>query len=142
MEHAWTLVTGVPSVHAAHGTEQALEWLDRAGKAARTCGAQRILEEAARVRSLLPTSRTATGAALATAQEASARAAVALLTEREREIAELAAGGKRTKEIAEQLFVSARTVEAHLGRVYRKLDIPSRAALSRALGGADHRPTV
>lgn len=142
VEHAWTLVTGVPSVHAAHGTEQALEWLDRAGKAARSCGAQRILEEAARVRSLLPTSRTATGAAVATAQEASARAAVALLTEREREIAELAAGGKRTKEIAEQLFVSARTVEAHLGRVYRKLDIPSRAALSRALGGADHRPTV
>ncbi|GAQ51882.1 spore germination protein GerE [Streptomyces acidiscabies] len=126
VEHAWTLVTGAPSAHAAHGTQQALEWLDTAGKAARTCGAQRILEEAAKARSLLPVSHATT----------------ALLTEREREIAELAAGGKRTKEIAEQLFVSTRTVEAHLGSVYRKLDIPSRAALPRALGTVIHRPAV
>jgi DNA-binding CsgD family transcriptional regulator len=142
VEHAWTLVTGAPSVHAAHGTGQALEWLDMAGKAARACGAQRIREEAARVRNLLPASCAANGAVVATTQEASARATMALLTEREREIAELAAGGKRTKEIAEQLFVSTRTVEAHLGRIYRKLDIPSRAALSRALGGVVPRPTV
>jgi DNA-binding CsgD family transcriptional regulator len=142
VEHAWTLVTGAPSVHAAHGTGQALEWLDMAGKAARACGAQRIREEAARVRNLLPASCAANGAVVATTQEASARATMALLTEREREIAELAAGGKRTKEIAEQLFVSTRTVEAHLGRIYRKLGIPSRAALSRALGGVVPRPTV
>ncbi|NUR00830.1 MAG: AAA family ATPase [Streptomyces sp.] len=142
VEHAWTLVTGAPSVHVAHGTQQALEWLDTAGQAARACGAQRIREEAARVRTLLPASSTATGAAVATVQEASARATMALLTEREREIAELAAGGKRTKEIAEQLFVSTRTVETHLGRIYRKLNIPSRAALPRALGTVVHRPTV
>ncbi|MEU9451896.1 LuxR C-terminal-related transcriptional regulator [Streptomyces sp. NPDC048277] len=142
VEHAWTLVTGAPSVHAAHGTGQALEWLDRAGKTARACGAQRIREEAARVRTLLPASCAPNGAVVATAQEANARATLALLTEREREIAELAAGGKRTKEIAEQLFVSTRTVEAHLGRIYRKLGIPSRAALPRALGGAVPRPTV
>ncbi|WP_316775671.1 helix-turn-helix transcriptional regulator [Streptomyces sasae] len=142
VEHAWTLVTGAPSVHAAHGTQQALEWLDMAGKAARACGAQRILEEAAKTRVLLPVSRAATGAVAATVQNESAPTTVDLLTEREREIAELAAEGKRTKEIAEQLFVSTRTVESHLGRVYRKLDIPSRASLPRALGRVVHRPTA
>ncbi|MEV6940426.1 LuxR C-terminal-related transcriptional regulator [Streptomyces sp. NPDC051172] len=142
VEHAWTLVTGAPSVHAAHGTQEALEWLDMAGQAARACGAQRIREEAARVRTLLPASFAANGAAVAAAHDASARATVVLLTEREREIAELAAGGKRTKEIAEQLFLSTRTVETHLGRIYRKLDISSRAALPHALGRVVHRPTV
>lgn len=142
VEHAWTLVTGAPSVHAAHGTQPAMEWLDMAGKAARACGAQRILEEAAKVRSLLPASCAATGTAVATTQDASTPATMVLLTEREREIAELAAGGKRTKEIAEQLFVSIRTVETHLGRIYRKLDISSRAALPRALGRVVHRPTA
>lgn len=142
VEHAWTLVTGAPSAHAAHGSRQALEWLDMAAKAAGDCGAQRLREEAARARTLLPASCAATGTAVATAQDASARATVALLTEREREIAELAAGGKRTKEIAEQLFVSTRTVETHLGRIYRKLDIPSRAALPRALDGVTHRPAL
>ncbi|MET7473567.1 LuxR C-terminal-related transcriptional regulator [Streptomyces sp. NPDC005648] len=142
VEHAWTLVTGAPSAQAAQGTQQALEWLDIAGRAARACGAQRVREEAARVRTLLPASRAATGTAAGAAEDAGARATTALLTEREREIAELAAGGKRTKEIAEQLFVSTRTVETHLGRIYRKLDIPSRAALPRALGRAARRPAV
>ncbi|MCH5670420.1 helix-turn-helix transcriptional regulator [Streptomyces gilvus] len=142
VEHAWTLVTGAPSIHAAQGTQQALKWLNMAGKAARACGSQRILEEAARVRTLLSASCASTGAAVTTAQEASARATMALLTEREREIAGLAAEGQRTKEIAEQLFLSTRTVEAHLSRIYRKLGIRSRAALPRALGGAGHLPTV
>jgi DNA-binding CsgD family transcriptional regulator len=56
-----------------------------------------------------------------------------LLTEREREIAELAAEGKRSREIADQLFLSPRTVEAHLARVYRKLEVSSRAALTAVL---------
>ncbi|MFJ9562313.1 AAA family ATPase [Streptomyces fuscichromogenes] len=143
VEHAWTLVAGAPSACAAHGTQQALEWLDTAGKAARACGAQRIREEAARVRILLPAPRAATGTTtVATAQDASTPVTVALLTEREREIAELAAEGRRTKEIAELLFVSTRTVETHLGRVYRKLDIPSRAALPQALGRVAHRPSA
>ncbi|MGA5431143.1 helix-turn-helix transcriptional regulator [Streptomyces koyangensis] len=55
------------------------------------------------------------------------------LTDREREIAQIAGRGCRTKEIAEQLFVSPRTVEVHLSRVYRKLNIPSRAVLVRLL---------
>jgi DNA-binding NarL/FixJ family response regulator len=52
------------------------------------------------------------------------------LTLREREVAQLAGGGWRSKEIAEQLRVSRRTVEAHLGRAYHKLGVTSRAELA------------
>ena len=58
------------------------------------------------------------------------REKLSLLTEREREIARLAAVGKRSKEIAEQLFLSPRTVDVHLARIYRKLEVSSRAALA------------
>jgi len=49
------------------------------------------------------------------------------LTERESEIARLVAAGKRSSEIAEQLFVSVRTVDNHLAAIYRKLVVKSRA---------------
>lgn len=54
------------------------------------------------------------------------------LTRREREVAGLAAGGASNGEIADTLFVSRRTVESHLQRVYRKLDLHSRAELAKA----------
>jgi non-specific serine/threonine protein kinase len=49
------------------------------------------------------------------------------LTERESEIARLVAAGKRSSEIAQQLFVSVRTVDNHLAAIYRKLGVKSRA---------------
>ena len=48
------------------------------------------------------------------------------LTEREREVALLAARGRTSPEIAEALFLSVRTVDTHLSRVYRKLMIEGR----------------
>ena len=51
------------------------------------------------------------------------------LTETERRIAELAATGLTNREIASEAFVSPRTVEDVLSRVYAKLDIQSRAEL-------------
>ena len=51
------------------------------------------------------------------------------LTRREREIAELAALGLSSRQIAERLVVSVRTVDNHLQRVYRKLGIARRAEL-------------
>ena len=61
------------------------------------------------------------------------------LTEVEQAVAGAAASGLRNREIAEQLFMSPKTVEAHLARVYRKLGIRSRAELGARLG---ERPEV
>ena len=51
------------------------------------------------------------------------------LTPTERQIARLASGGSTNREIAQAAFVSQKTVEANLARVYRKLGIHSRAEL-------------
>jgi DNA-binding CsgD family transcriptional regulator len=58
------------------------------------------------------------------------------LSETERQVAELAVKGRTNKEIAATLFMSLRTVEAHLTSVYRKLGIRSRSALAVQLIGA------
>jgi DNA-binding CsgD family transcriptional regulator len=58
------------------------------------------------------------------------------LTASERRVAELAADGATTREIAAQLTVSPKTVEAHLTRAYRKLGVRSRPELPEALAGA------
>jgi DNA-binding CsgD family transcriptional regulator len=52
------------------------------------------------------------------------------LTAREREIALLAAGGLRSRDIAERLVVSVRTVDNHLQRAYRKLGVSRREDLA------------
>ena len=59
----------------------------------------------------------------------------ARLTRREKEIADLAALGIPSREIAERLFLSVRTVESHLQRIYTKLGITKREHLADALGG-------
>jgi len=59
------------------------------------------------------------------------------LTPQEREIADLAASGLSNKQIAARLFLSHRTVGAHLYRIYPKLGISSRAALRDALDALD-----
>jgi DNA-binding CsgD family transcriptional regulator len=55
------------------------------------------------------------------------------LTPTEERIAGLAASGLTNRVIAEQIFVSPKTVESNLARVYRKLAIRSRAELGRAM---------
>jgi len=54
-----------------------------------------------------------------------------VLTERELEIAQLAAEGLHNHEIAEALFVSENTVRAHLRAIFQKLDIDRRAKLTK-----------
>lgn len=51
------------------------------------------------------------------------------VTDQERQVAELVARGRRNREVAAELHLSTRTVEAHLGRIYRKLGIASRSQL-------------
>jgi DNA-binding CsgD family transcriptional regulator len=56
-----------------------------------------------------------------------------VLTETERRVAELVASGASNQEAAAQLFLSVKTVEANLTRVYRKLSVRSRTELAAAV---------
>jgi DNA-binding CsgD family transcriptional regulator len=62
------------------------------------------------------------------------------LTPTERQIAELVAAGRSNKEVAAALFVTVKTVEANLSRVYSKLGLRSRAELARRL--AEREPAA
>jgi DNA-binding CsgD family transcriptional regulator len=55
------------------------------------------------------------------------------LTPQELQIARLVAEGRRNREVAATLFVSPKTVEFHLTRIYRKLEIHSRSELVRRI---------
>ena len=60
------------------------------------------------------------------------------LTPSEQRVAELVATGMTNKAVAAALFISPKTVESNLGRVYRKLGIRSRVELGRRLSADDH----
>ena len=62
------------------------------------------------------------------------------LTASERRVAELAADGRTNREIAQSLFVTARTVEGHLTNVFRKLDLDSRDQLRGAIAPVTAAP--
>ena len=55
------------------------------------------------------------------------------LTPSERRIATLGAEGRSNREIAQTLFITTKTVETHLGRIFRKLDITRRTQLADAI---------
>lgn len=61
------------------------------------------------------------------------RDGVPRLTSAEQKVAELAADGHTNADIAAELFMARRTVEAHLSRVYRKLGVRSRTEMSARL---------
>jgi DNA-binding NarL/FixJ family response regulator len=71
-------------------------------------------------------------------QRVASRRAPEGLTSSELRVARLAADGLSNPEIAAQVFVSRKTVEATLARIYRKLAISSRGQLDRALREAEH----
>ena len=52
------------------------------------------------------------------------------LTSTERRVAELVAQGLQTKQVAAELFVSPKTVEGHLTKIYGKLGVRSRTELA------------
>jgi DNA-binding NarL/FixJ family response regulator len=62
---------------------------------------------------------------------AAAGTAFSLLSDREREVLQLMAEGRTTKEVAAQLHVSVKTIETHRTHIMAKLDIHSIAALTK-----------
>jgi DNA-binding CsgD family transcriptional regulator len=62
---------------------------------------------------------------------------VRLLTASEQRVAELVASGITNREVAAALFISPKTVEVHLTRIYRKLDVRTRAELVRRIDRLD-----
>ena len=74
------------------------------------------------------------------ARVATRRPEGAPLTATERAVVDLVAAGRTNKEIADALFMSVHTVEAHLTRLFRSLGVQSRTELARlALDGTDPR---
>ena len=66
-----------------------------------------------------------------------------LLTDREREVLALLAGGMTNKEIAETLVITTNTVKRHLKAVFEKLDIHTRSAaaakaINAGIGTSSH----
>ncbi|MCK0175515.1 isoniazid response ATPase/transcriptional regulator IniR [Mycolicibacterium sp. F2034L] len=75
---------------------------------------------------------------------APARPASAVLSDREREVAELLLLGMPYRDIGAQLFISAKTVEHHVARIRRRIGAESRSemlSMLRAMLGSPSRPT-
>jgi DNA-binding NarL/FixJ family response regulator len=74
--------------------------------------------------------RNALGGEVGAAQRPGPVVAVQAFTPSEQQVARLVAKGLSNREIAERLFLSPKTVEAHLSRAYRKLGVSSRTQLA------------
>jgi DNA-binding CsgD family transcriptional regulator len=125
LEHARVLVDLGATYRAAGQRTAAREPLLEALALAARCGA-RTLERRAR----------AELAAIGVRPRRTERAGAESLTPSERRVVELAATGGTNREIAQTLFVTEKTVETHLGRSFRKLNISSRRQLPDVLARA------
>ena len=109
---------------AAGDRAEALRVLGEAEATLGRLGARRANDEAVRELRRL-------GHRVARSRPAADGEPLGALTDREREIAALVVAGRTNREVAEQLFLSPKTIEAHLRNVYAKLGVRSRVELAR-----------
>ena len=126
LEHARALVDLGASLRASRRRSAAREPLLEGLALAVRCGA-RTLER--RARNEL--------AAIGIRPRATDQSGPESLTPSERRVVELAAAGGSNREIAQELFVTEKTVETHLGHAFRKLSVSSRRQLPDVLARAD-----
>jgi ATP/maltotriose-dependent transcriptional regulator MalT len=108
--------------------DRALELLRRAEEELGACGATRFRDEAARELRRL-------GQRVSAPQRRSTGSeGLEALSGRELQVAELVAQGHTNREIAGELYLSEKTIETHLSRVFSKLRVSSRAAVAEAVG--------
>jgi DNA-binding CsgD family transcriptional regulator len=125
LEYAKALCELGTAIRLQRKPSEAREPLYAALELATVCGADALAE---RVRTELG----ATGAR----PRREALSGVGALTPSERRVADLAAEGLSNREIAQELYVTPKTVEVHLSNTYRKLEIRSRRQLAGALVAA------
>ncbi len=101
----------------------AIEQLEKAERELAECGAHRFAEEAGSALRRLGRRRVRSA-------PVSMEPALRDLTAREREIADLIAAGKTNRQIAAACYLSEKTVEGHLSRIFTKLGVSSRAAVA------------
>ena len=118
LERARTLVDYGSALRRAGRLREAREPLRAGLDIAQACGAELLTRRALR-------ETTAAGGR----PRRTALSGVESLTEREKQVASLAANGLSNREIGAELFVQRKTVEFHLGHAYRKLGVRSREAL-------------
>ncbi|WP_270044850.1 helix-turn-helix transcriptional regulator [Solirubrobacter ginsenosidimutans] len=106
-----------------------LPLLERAESELGGCGAVRLRDEAARE---LRRRGVKTGARRR--RSVAGGEGLDSLSGREREVADLVAAGHTNKEIAGELFLSEKTVESHMSRLFGKLGVRSRAGVAEAVG--------
>ncbi|WP_238008546.1 LuxR C-terminal-related transcriptional regulator [Dactylosporangium sp. AC04546] len=124
------MATELARTHLLYG-----EWLRRRKRRTEARGHLRIAHDAFTDMGAAAFAERTRVELLATGEHARPRAVAAGhdLTSQETRVAALAAAGATNTEIATQLFVTASTVEYHLNKIFRKLDITSRRHLARAL---------
>ncbi len=108
-----------------------------ARRAKRRAVARELLEAATAAFDSLGTSLWAARARQELGRLSGRRASPTALSETERRVAKLVAGGHTNREAATELFLSVRTIEGHLARVYGKLGIRGRTQLAQALARLD-----
>jgi DNA-binding NarL/FixJ family response regulator len=113
---------------AAGERERAIQLLEQARAELDDCGAQRFREEAERELRRLGRRISRGGG-----RRPASTAGRAALSDRERQVAELAAGGRTNQAIADELFLSIKTVERHMSNIFRKLGVCSRAQIGTTL---------
>jgi DNA-binding NarL/FixJ family response regulator len=112
---------GGQALAAAGRTEEAVDVLRALADETGRRGANRLRDAAARELRRLGVRARGSSATPGAGEE---------LTERERAIAEMVAGGSTNKQVGAALFLSEKTVEHHLSRVYAKLGVKSRVELA------------